>query len=218
VAKFRTLDEAEAHEELCTGVFDPATAQNAAPVLAVQSKRKSKRDSDEDWYKSFQEKVEKIEGKEYLKGIDLGGKIVLLLQIIAHCDLIGDKVVVFSQSLPTLSYIEEILNSPDWGGFKFYMPDDVRKPNIGNWKKDREYLRIDGSVDAKERGDLIDTFHSDTAAGNQAKLFLISTNAGGLGINLIAANRVVLVSLSLSLCDVHPLLIYNRESTHTIAT
>ena len=127
----------------------------------------------------------------------------MLLQIIAHCDLIGDKVVVFSQSLPTLSYIEEILNSPDWGGFKFYMPDDVRKPNIGNWKKDREYLRIDGSVDAKERGDLIDTFHSDTAAGNQAKLFLISTNAGGLGINLIAANRVVLVSLSF--CGAHPL-------------
>ena len=111
---------------------------------------------------------------------------------------------------PTLSYIEEILNSPDWGGFKFYMPDDVRKPNIGGWKKDREYLRIDGSVDAKERGDLIDTFHSDTAAGNQAKLFLISTNAGGLGINLIAANRVVLVSLWLC---AHPCY---TESTHTI--
>ena len=193
-------------------MFDPATAQNAAPVSAVQNKRKTKRDSDEDWYKSFQDKIEKTEGKEYLKGIDLGGKIVLLLQIIAHCDLIGDKVVVFSQSLPTLSYIEEILNSPDWGGFKFYMPDDVRKPNTGNWKKDREYLRIDGSVDAKERGDLIDTFHSDTAAGNQAKLFLISTNAGGLGINLIAANRVVPVSLLL--CAHPPFDLLSRVHSH----
>lgn len=100
--------------------------------------------------------------------------------------------MVFSQSLPTLSYIESILNSPDWGGFKLFLPDSIRKRNLGGWRRDQEYLRIDGSVDAKERGDLIDTFHSDTAAGNRAKLFLISTNAGGLGINLTAANRVVL--------------------------
>ena len=156
---------------------------------SVQSKP-SKKEENEDWYKSFQLKAEQSDTD--LKAIDLGGKVVLLLQIIAHCDAIGDKVVVFSQSLPTLSYIEDILNSPDWGGFKFHNPDDVTQQKIGGWKKDREYLRIDGSVDAKERGDLIDTFHSDTVQGNQAKLFLISTNAGGLGINLTAANRVVL--------------------------
>ena len=210
-AKFRTLEEACAHEEICNGTFDPDTAPNAV----VESKSKPKKDCDEDWYTSFVKKAEKS-GLD-LKSIEHGGKIVLLLQIIAHCDAIGDKVVVFSQSLPTLSYIEEILNSPDWGGFKFYLPDNIRKQKLGGWKKDREYLRIDGAVDAKERGDLIvsrehsllflvhsdvhtltliaslqDKFHSDTAAGNQSKLFLISTNAGGLGINLIAANRVVL--------------------------
>merc|ERR1712194_95185 len=124
-----------------------------------------------------------------IRDIDYGGKIVLLLQIIAHCDAIGDKVVVFSQSLPTLSYIEEVLNSPDWMGFKLFLPENTAK-QIGGWKRNEEYLRIDGSVDAKERGDLIDTFHS--AGGHQSKLFLISTNAGGLGINLTAANRVVL--------------------------
>ena len=210
-AKFRTLEEACAHEEICNGTFDPDTAPNAV----VESKSMPKKDCDEDWYTSFVKKAEKS-GLD-LKAIEHGGKIVLLLQIIAHCDAIGDKVVVFSQSLPTLSYIEEILNSPDWGGFKFYLPDNIRKQKLGGWKKDREYLRIDGAVDAKERGDLIvsrersllflvhfdvhkltliaslqDKFHSDTAAGNQSKLFLISTNAGGLGINLIAANRVVL--------------------------
>ena len=75
--------------------------------------------------------------------------------------------------------------------FKFYLPDNIRKQKLGGWRRNQEYLRIDGSVDAKERGDLIDTFHS-TAENQKSKLFLLSTNAGGLGINLIAANRVVL--------------------------
>lgn len=96
--------------------------------------------------------------------------------------MIGDKVVVFSQSLPTLSYIEQVLQHPTWMGFKLHLPDNTRKLNIGGWKKNEEYLRIDGSVDAKERGDLIDTFHS--SGNQQSKLFLLSTNAGGLGINL----------------------------------
>jgi len=32
VARFRTFDEAEAHEEICTGVFDPVMFLNAAGV------------------------------------------------------------------------------------------------------------------------------------------------------------------------------------------
>ena len=69
---------------------------------------------------------------------------MLLLQIIAHCDAIGDKVVVFSQSLPTLSYIEEILNSPDWGGFNFFSPNMEQKRKLGGWRRNQDYLRIDG--------------------------------------------------------------------------
>ena len=32
LAKFRSHDDAQTHEELCTGVFDPAISQNAAHV------------------------------------------------------------------------------------------------------------------------------------------------------------------------------------------
>jgi hypothetical protein len=96
----------------------------------------------EEWWISFAERAEKSDLD--IKAIEHGGKIVLLLQIIAHCDRIGDKVVVFSQSLPTLSYIEEILNSPDWGGFKFFLPDNIRKQKLGGWRRNQEYLRIDG--------------------------------------------------------------------------
>jgi len=183
-AKFRTLDEATQHEETCDGTFDP----DSDSAAVVESKGQTNKD--EEWWKSFAERAE--ESDLDIKDIKHGGKVVLLLQILAHCDAIGDKVVVFSQSLPTLSYIEGVLNSSDWGGFERFLPRNVRKQKLGGWRRNQEYLRIDGSVDAKERGDLIDTFHSDTAAGNQSKLFLISTNAGGLGINLTAANRVVL--------------------------
>jgi len=185
-AKFRTLDEAEEHEKTCNGTFDP---DSVPPMAVVQHKGQAKKDSEnEEWWRSFAERAEKSDLN--IRAIEHGGKIVMLLQIIAHCDAIGDKVVVFSQSLPTLSYIEEVLNSPDWMGFKLFLPNNTRKQNLGGWKRNQEYLRIDGSVDAKERGDLIDTFHS--AGSQHSKLFLLSTNAGGLGINLIAANRVVL--------------------------
>ena len=107
-AKFRTLEEATEHEEACDGTFDPDSCPGA--IMEV-SKGQPKREADEDWWKSFAERAE-TSGLD-IKSIDHGGKIVLLLQIIAHCDAIGDKVVVFSQSLPTLSYIEEVLNSPD---------------------------------------------------------------------------------------------------------
>ena len=161
VAKFRTFEEAVEHEEKCD----------------VNSRVRTKTNAEEDWWKAFAERAEK--GGLDLKGIEHGGKIVLLLQILAHCDLIGDKVVVFSQSLATLSYIEEVLNHPDWMGFKFFMPDNVRKQKLGGWRKNQEYLRIDGSVDAKERGDLIDTFHADDSIteSQRSKLFLISTKA-----------------------------------------
>jgi hypothetical protein len=149
----------------CDGTFDPETAPLMA--AAAQSKGPTKKISeDEEWWRSFAERAEKSDLN--IRDIDYGGKIVLLLQIIgerthlstspfiwiriltlyysnysAHCDAIGDKVVVFSQSLPTLSYIEEVLNSPDWMGFKLFLPENTAK-QIGGWKRNEEYLRIDG--------------------------------------------------------------------------
>jgi SWI/SNF-related matrix-associated actin-dependent regulator 1 of chromatin subfamily A len=53
------------------------------------------------------------------------------------------------------------------------------------------YLRLDGSTPVKDRQDLIDTFSST----DSIPVFLLSTKAGGLGINLIAADTVVLHDL-----------------------
>ena len=140
IAKFRTFEEAEAHEETCDGTYNIDTNPDDVAESKIPSKRGDS--ENEDWWTSFAERADKSDLD--IKAIEHGGKIVLLLQIIAHSDLIGDKVVVFSQSLTTLSYIEEILNSPDWGGFKLFLPDNIRKQKLGGWRRNQEYLRIDG--------------------------------------------------------------------------
>lgn len=56
---------------------------------------------------------------------------------------------------------------------------------------DTKYLRLDGSTPVMERQYLIDTFNKDLTY----PLFLLSTKAGGLGINLCAADTVILHDL-----------------------
>ena len=41
--------------------------------------------------------------------LEHSGKLVLLMDILRQCELIGDKVLVFSQSLVSLDLIEEFL-------------------------------------------------------------------------------------------------------------
>jgi chromodomain-helicase-DNA-binding protein 4 len=52
-----------------------------------------------------------------------------------------------------------------------------------------KYGRIDGSITGQCRQDAIDRFN---AAGAQQFVFLLSTRAGGLGINLATADTVVI--------------------------
>ena len=58
---------------------------------------------------------------------------------------------------------------------------------MGEWRSGWEYLRIDGGVSGSERGDLIREFNEEMSG---VRLFLISSRAGGVGINLCSANRV----------------------------
>jgi superfamily II DNA/RNA helicase len=51
------------------------------------------------------------------------------------------------------------------------------------------YERIDGSITGQQRQDSIDKFN---AAGSNHFVFLLSTRAGGLGINLATANTVII--------------------------
>ena len=54
------------------------------------------------WWHQF------LENEEELEQLQLGSKMVLLVDILKECELLGDKVLVFSQSLLSLDLIEVI--------------------------------------------------------------------------------------------------------------
>ena len=49
------------------------------------------------------------------------------------------------------------------------------------------YLRLDGSTPAAKRGKLVDDFNTI----DEKFIFLLSTKAGGLGLNLVSATAVL---------------------------
>lgn len=51
-----------------------------------------------------------------------------------------------------------------------------------------KYLRMDGQTKVDERQPMIDSFNDDTSY----KVFILSTKAGGFGINLTGANVVIM--------------------------
>lgn len=128
--------------------------------------------------------------EEELNNIEHSSKLMLLMSILEKCEAIGDKLLVFSQSLYSLDVIEHFLN---------YI-DDQTQHNVENasfkasWTLGQDYFRLDGSTPAEQRNAACKHFNSPD--NPRARLFLISTRAGGLGINLVAANRVVIFDVS----------------------
>ncbi|KAH8491192.1 hypothetical protein H0E87_023363 [Populus deltoides] len=114
------------------------------------------------------------------KEVDYSGKMVLLLDILVMSSDVGDKTLVFTQSIPTLDLIELYLS---------------RLPRLGKkgkfWRKGKDWYRLDGRTESSERQRLVERFNDPK--NKRVKCTLISTRAGSLGINLYAANRVVIV-------------------------
>lgn len=119
--------------------------------------------------------------------IENGMKMILLFEIIEKTLAVNDKLLIFSQSLFTLDLIEQFLNER----FVPLLGEPKEK-----WSRWLNYYRVDGSTSSAEREKLIKQFNKD----KNIFLFLLSTRAGCLGINLIGANRIVIFDASWNPC------------------
>lgn len=93
------------------------------------------------------------------------GKMVLLDKLLPKLRQEGHKILIFSQMVRMLDLISEYCEFRDF-----------------------RYERLDGRVRGTERQKSIDRFESDP----DSFVFLLSTRAGGVGINLTAAGRYLL--------------------------
>uniref|UniRef100_A0A4W3I7L9 SNF2 related chromatin remodeling ATPase with DExD box 1b n=1 Tax=Callorhinchus milii TaxID=7868 RepID=A0A4W3I7L9_CALMI len=93
------------------------------------------------------------------------GKFQILEQMLEDLKTQGSRVVLFSQFTMMLDILEVFLKHHKY-----------------------RYLRMDGKTQISERIHVIDNFNTDM----DIFVFLLSTKAGGLGINLTSANVVIL--------------------------
>jgi SNF2 family DNA or RNA helicase len=96
----------------------------------------------------------------------LSAKTQLTQKILRLSKKCGDKVLIFSASIPSLDYLSHLLHK--------------ERINFG---------RIDGSMKMSERTKLLDRFKNDR---ENLDVLLISTRAGGQGLNIQSANRVII--------------------------
>ncbi|KAM6970657.1 transcriptional regulator ATRX-like [Aplochiton taeniatus] len=122
--------------------------------------------------------------------LEHSGKMVLLFEILRMAEELGDKVLVFSQSLISLDLIEDFLKLAEEAQNK---KSSLYKGG-GSWIRNTDYYRLDGSTSATLRMKWAEQFNDST--DTRGRLFLISTRAGSLGINLVAANRVIVFDAS----------------------
>ncbi|CAO3579030.1 unnamed protein product [Absidia cylindrospora] len=98
--------------------------------------------------------------------VDNAGKMAVLDKLLTRFKAQGSRVLLFSQMSRVLDILEDYC-----------------------WWKGYEYCRIDGQTNQEDRVDAIDEYNKPDS---EKFIFLLTTRAGGLGINLTTADIVIL--------------------------
>ncbi|KAE9305487.1 hypothetical protein PF008_g21705 [Phytophthora fragariae] len=116
--------------------------------------------------------------------LESSGKMMILMELLSACQDVGDRVIIFSQSIPTLNTIGLMINKHNK-----YQRRHAKRLN---------YLRIDGSTSPQDRFRQIAQFND---LEEDVDMIMISTKAGGEGINLCAGNRIIIFDVCWNPCN-----------------
>ena len=97
------------------------------------------------------------------------GKVSKLCELLTAFKKNGDRVLVFSQFTMVMNILESVFET------------------LG-----MQFFRLDGDTNINERQPLLDQFYAD----EDVTVFMLSTKAGGQGINLACANKVIIFDSS----------------------
>lgn len=98
-----------------------------------------------------------------------GGKMTALQRLLEHFRKRMDRCLIFSHSTKMLTILQDYIRARGW-----------------------RCLRLDGTTPAAQRSALCDEFNQDATIA----AFLISTKAGGEGLNLKAATKVIIYDVN----------------------
>lgn len=139
---------------------------------------------------------EKRISQEQRDSILSSNKLKILFEILKECERENEKCLVYSEFTKVLDVVEIVMkqiterveNGKEFEGLEGYSSDD------SVWKRASDYYRLDGSTSMSSRHDMVNRFNDPNE--KRLRVFLISSKAGGQGVNLVGANRVVLLDTS----------------------
>ncbi|ORZ31082.1 SNF2 family N-terminal domain-domain-containing protein [Catenaria anguillulae PL171] len=136
--------------------------------------------------------------QKHLHLIDSCGKLALLAKMLPKLQADGHKILIFVQFQWTIKVISDFLYNMQ----TLAVPSPQQHPSSASTSTDDvdpghqpkpamrpfKYYSLDGTTNRNERQVYIDEFNSDP----DAFAFILTTRAGGVGINLTAADTVVI--------------------------
>jgi len=154
------------------------------------------------------ELVNKLKEQPDGESLAHSSKLTILMEIVKLCIQRKEKLLIFSQFVLNLNFMEARIAE--------YNKTTTEKIH---------HFRLDGTTAQAQRQHMIRAFQKD----DSKNVFLISTRAGGLGLNLTAANHVVLFDVNWNPChdeqaltrvyrygQQKPVFIYRLQNTSTM--